>query len=131
MAENQHHTTHIREISTVAVPVADPERALAFYVGVLGLEKRRDLPFGQGARWIEVAPAGATTTIALAPPGGGATGVDTGIRLATSDCEAHHGALLARGVDVGEILRWPGVPPMFSLRDPDGNTLYVVGQPAG
>ena len=131
MSEQQHQVTHIREVGTIAVPVADPERALAFYVGVLGLEKRRDIPFSQDARWIEVAPAGATTTIALAPPGGGAFGVDTGIRLSTLDCEADHAALLARGVDAGEILRWPGVPPMFSLRDPDGNTLYIVGQPEG
>ena len=123
--------THIREVGTVAVPVTDPERAPAFYVGVLGLEKRRDVPFGAGARWIEVAPAGATTTIALAPPGEGAAGIDTGIRLSTGDCEADHQALRGAGVDVGEILSWPGVPPMFSLRDPDGNTLYVVEQPTG
>ena len=130
MSDSQHQV-NIREVGTVAVPVADSERALDFYVGVLGLEKRRDVPFGQGARWIEVAPAGATTTIALAPPSGGVTGVDTGIRLLTIDCQADHGALLARGVDAGEILRWPGVPPMFSLRDPDGNILYVVEQPVG
>ena len=47
--------THIREVGTIAVPVTDPERALAFYAGTLGLEVRRDVPFGQGARWIEVA----------------------------------------------------------------------------
>lgn len=120
--------TNIRGIGTVAVPVADPERALAFYTGTLGLEVRRDVPFGEGMRWIEVAPTGATTTIALAPSGTGLRGVDTGIRLATADCGADHDVLRSRGADVDEILRWPGVPPMFSLRDPDGNTLYVVEQ---
>jgi lactoylglutathione lyase len=35
--------------------------------------------------------------------------------------------MLANAVDVDpEILRFPGVPPMFALRDPDGNCLYVV-----
>jgi hypothetical protein len=29
---------------------------------------------------------------------------------------------------VDDVLRFPGVPPMFSFRDPDGNTLYVVEQ---
>ena len=82
--------------------------------------------FGDGLRWIEVAPEGAATTIALAPPGGNKTGVDTGIRLATDDCAAAHHDLLGHGVDVDDILRFPGVPPMFSLRDPDGNTLYIV-----
>jgi lactoylglutathione lyase len=121
-----HVATHIRHISTVAVPVADPDKALAFYVGTIGLEKRRDVPFGEGSRWVEVAPAGATTTIALAPPGGNATGVDTGIRLATDDCETDHRDLRDRGADVDDVMTWPGVPPMFSLRDPDGNTLYIV-----
>ena len=118
--------TGIRGIATVAVPVRDSERALAFYRDTLGLEVRRDVPFGGGARWIEVAPAGAATTIALAPPGSLTPGVDTGIRLSTGTCEADQQALRDRGVEVGEIMRWPGVPPMFSLRDPDGNTLYVV-----
>ena len=125
MAQQQ-TAMRINQLTTVAVPVADSERALAFYVGTLGFEIRRDLPFGEGLRWIEVAPPGAGTTIALAPPGGVRTGVDTGIRLGTEDCEADHRELRDRGVDVDEIARWPGVPPMFSMRDPDGNTLYVV-----
>lgn len=91
------NTTQIIGVATVAVPVTDPERALAFYGGTLGLETRRDMPFGQGLRWIEVAPAGATTTIGLAPPGDHRPGVDTGIRLATGDCEADHRDLASRG----------------------------------
>lgn len=122
----QQTATHIGAITTVAVPVGDPDRALDFYEGTLGFEKRRDMPLGQGLRWIEVAPAGAATTIALAPPDDGRTGIDTGIRLATSNCEADHRALQERGVDVDDVMHWPGVPPMFSLRDPDGNRLYVV-----
>ena len=125
MAQNQ-TGTRITRIATVAVPAIDPERSLAFYVGMLGFKKRRDVPFGEGQRWIEVAPADSVTTIALAPPGGVRPGVDTGIRLATGDCEADHRDLRGHGADVDEIMRWPGVPPMFSLRDPDGNTLYVV-----
>jgi len=120
-----HVATRIRHVSTVAVPVADPDKALAFYVGTLGLEKRRDVPFGEGSRWVEVAPPGATTTIALAPPGGNGTGVDTGIRFATGDCEADHRDLRDRGADVDDVMKWPGVPPMFSRRDPDGNTIYI------
>jgi hypothetical protein len=49
------------------------------------------------------------------------------------DCDGvivDHKELRAAGVDVDEIVRFPGVPPMFSLRDPDGNTLSVVDQEA-
>jgi catechol 2,3-dioxygenase-like lactoylglutathione lyase family enzyme len=121
------HATRITEIGTVAVPVVDHDRALEFYVGTLGFEVRLDAPFGDGQRWVEVAPTGAATTIALAPPGEVATGVDTGIRLTTASADTDHADLVAAGIDVDpEVMRWPGVPPMFSLRDPDGNRLYVV-----
>jgi lactoylglutathione lyase len=123
-------TTRISDVRTIGVPVADQQRALQFYGGVLGFETRMDSPF-PGGRWIEVAAPGATTTIALAAAGEGtAAGVDTGIRFTTTDATADHASLAAAGVDVDtEVLRFPGVPPMFSFRDPDGNTLYVVEQP--
>ena len=122
--------TRITGLTTVAVPVTDQVRALDFYIGQLGFEKRRDVPFGAG-RWIEVAPPGAVTTVALLSTGKDIpAGVDTGIRLTTEDADADHAALLERGVDVDpEILRMgPGVPPMFTFRDPDGNRLVIVGQ---
>jgi len=37
--------------------------------------------------------------------------------------------LVARGADASEVLRWPGVPPMFSFSDQDGNRLELVQQP--
>jgi predicted enzyme related to lactoylglutathione lyase len=120
----------ITDVRTVAVPVTAQGRALEFYGGVLGFETRMDSPF-PGGRWIEVAPPGATTTIALAAAREGTSaGVDTGIRFTTADATADHAALTAAGVDVdADVLRLPGVPPMFSFRDPDRNTLYVVEQP--
>jgi catechol 2,3-dioxygenase-like lactoylglutathione lyase family enzyme len=120
--------TRITQLRTVGIPVTDQSRALDFYAGTLGLEKRLDVPFGAGKRWIEVAPPEATTTIALvAETANQPTGHDTGIRLATADADAKHADLLARGVDADpEVLRWPGVPAMFAFRDPDGNTLEIV-----
>ncbi len=124
-------TTHLTGVHTVAVPVADQDRALAFYTGMLGLEVRMDGELQEGFRWIEVAPPGATTSLALVHADvGRPTGVDTGIRLLTSDAAADHEALAAAGADVDELLRWEGVPPMFALRDVDGNALYVM-EPGG
>jgi len=122
--------TPITDVRTVGVPVTDQDRALEFYLGKLGFEKRLDAPLEEfDGRWIEVAPPGATTTIALVPTREDVpTGVETGIRLTTPDAAAAHADLEARGVDVGELLRWPGVPPMFAIRDQDGNGLEVVEQ---
>jgi len=116
--------THITGVHTVGIPVADQERALAFYVGTLGLEKRLDVPFGEG-RWVEVAPAGATTSVALVhTPEGEPIGVETGVRFASRDVPADHAELQAHGVDVDELLSVPVA--MFVFRDPDGNRLEVV-----
>jgi catechol 2,3-dioxygenase-like lactoylglutathione lyase family enzyme len=122
--------TRISQLSTVVVPVTDQERAIEFYTDTLGFEKRADVPFGEGYRWVEVAPEGAVTTIAIVPPPPGKpTGnVETGISLQTSDVDADHAELKARGVDVDEeVSRFGGpVPPMFWFRDPDGNSLLIV-----
>jgi len=115
---------HITGVHTVGIPVADQERALAFYVGTLGLEKRLDVPFGDG-RWVEVAPAGAATSVALVlTRAGDAIGVETGVRFASKDVPADHAELQAHGVDVDELLSVPVA--MFVFRDPDGNRLEVV-----
>ena len=121
-------TSNLTGVLNVAVPVSDHERSLRFYCETLGFEVRRDATFGPGLRWVEVAPDGAATTIALAPPGEVKPGIDTGIRIGTQDAEATHRTLSAAGVDVdAQVMRFgPGVPPMFGLRDPDGNRLYVV-----
>jgi hypothetical protein len=87
--------------------------------------------YGQGERGVEVSPPGAVTTVGLvrtAP--GSAVGIDTGISLTIENAEADHAALLAGGVDVdAEILPCP--VPMFTLRDADGNRLYIVERPPG
>ena len=122
---------NISKVGRVCVTVADTDRALDFYVGTLGFEKVVDVPMGPDMRWVEVAVSGAETTIALAPPPQDqeeAGGSQTGICLDTTDVDAAHAALKEAGVDVDdEVTRYGGpVPPMFWLRDPDGNSLIVV-----
>ena len=121
---------NISKVGRVCVTIADTDRALDFYVGTLGFKKVVDEPMGPDMRWVEVQVAGAETTIALAPPPPGqeAGGSQTGICLDTSDVDAAHEALKAAGADVDdEVSRFGGpVPPMFWLRDADGNSLIVV-----
>jgi predicted enzyme related to lactoylglutathione lyase len=123
-------TTAVSKVANVILPVNDQDRALQFYTETLGLENRADVPFGDGNRWIEVAPAGAETPIAICPPGpsGESGGKETGITLQTDDIEAYHEQLKARGVDVDSEVSRMGdpVPPLFWFRDPEGNRLMVV-----
>src|SRR3954465_9862095 len=120
----------ITKVGRVCVTVADTDRALDFYAGKLGFAKVRGEPMGPDMRWVEVAVSGAETTIALAPPPQGqpAGGAQTGIILDTTDVDNTHAALKEAGgdVDAGGPRYGGPVPPMFWLRDPDGNSLIVV-----
>jgi catechol 2,3-dioxygenase-like lactoylglutathione lyase family enzyme len=137
-------TTHLSEVGAVFVPVTDQERALRFYLDILGFEKRVDFTYGDGIRWIEVAPPGAANSIALVPEGEGESsgGDATYCAFATSDIEADHATLRANGVDVDEEIAQAGnsraglistevsvpdpVPRQFFFRDPDGNRFLIV-----
>lgn len=122
--------TTVSRVANVIVPVGDQDAMLDFYTQKLGLEQRADIPFGNGDRWIEVAPAGADTVIALCPPGPSsqAGGKETGITLQTDDIDAYRAQLADAGVDVDdEVSRMGGpVPPLCWFRDPEGNSLMIV-----
>ncbi|MFF1816840.1 VOC family protein [Kribbella sp. NPDC058245] len=114
---------HFTSVRTVGIPVTDQDRALEFYTETLGFTLVSDAPLPQlGGRWIVVAAPNGGASLALTP---GAGPVDTGIRLATPDAAAAHQHLNDEQVNTSELLAWPGVPPMFTFQDPDGNTLYV------
>jgi lactoylglutathione lyase len=119
--------TTIADVRTIGINVADQDAAIDFYLDKLGFEKRLDAPISDTMRWIEVAPPGAATSLALnAGEDPSSVGVDTGIRFTVPDAESEHAAMRDRGVTVGELLRWEGVPPMYSFDDPDGNRFYIV-----
>ncbi|MGB2875272.1 MAG: VOC family protein [Gaiellaceae bacterium] len=129
----QQTATHITQLGRVIIPVTDQDKAFEFYTGTLGFEIRADIPFGEGDRWLEVAPPGATTGIAIMPPRPGASpGHDQScIAFTTNDLEADYAALREKGVDVDEPMGGEGpVPRMFFFRDPDGNNLLEVEESA-
>jgi catechol 2,3-dioxygenase-like lactoylglutathione lyase family enzyme len=121
--------TTITQLGTVIVPVSDQDKAIAFYLEKLGFEQRADIPYGRGDRWVEVAPPGAATTIALIPPmEAEPIGIDTRVAFTSEDVDADHASLQAAGVDVDEAVMRMGdpVPPMFFFRDQDANRLLMV-----
>lgn len=132
MAEPARTPTTVTNIGVVMFTVADQDAALAFYTEKLGFEVRGDTRFGEhdDYRWLEVAPPGSRSRLALNPPmydepGGGSIGVET------ADLVGEHARLSAvGGIDLDPApMRTPGAPPMFMLRDPDGNTVVVVEEP--
>jgi catechol 2,3-dioxygenase-like lactoylglutathione lyase family enzyme len=136
MSEPLTAQTTITDIGTVGIPVGDQDKALEFFTGTLGFEKRLDLRASETFRWVTVGAPGAAVSVALICTAGktvtagetvgGAVGQDTGIRFMVPDAETEHTAMRQRGIEVGDLLRWPGVPPMYEFKDPDGNRFEVV-----
>lgn len=123
----------LSNIGVAMFAVADQDAALAFYTDMLGFEVRGDTRFGEHdeMRWLEVAPPGSRARLALNPPMGGEPGGGS-IGVETPDVLGEHARLSAiGGIDIDpEPMRTPGAPLMFMLRDPDGNHIVVVEEPA-
>ena len=134
MTEAQTTPTTVSNIGVAMFSVSDQDKAIAFYTQKLGYELRSDETYGENGemRWVEVAPPGSKARLALNPPmsgspGGGSIGVET------PDVLAEHARLNAVGgidLDPEPTSMAPGVPRMFSLRDPDGNYVWVVEEPS-
>jgi predicted enzyme related to lactoylglutathione lyase len=121
----------INRVATVFLPVSDHDRSLAFFRDQLGFDVRSDVSYGEEHRWVEVAPPGASTVIALNGPSDQREGFEpggmVGFSFDTDDLDAAMAELASRGVAFEEPIRMePPVPPMAFFSDPDGNRILLV-----
>jgi lactoylglutathione lyase len=120
----------ITELHTVALYVADQDRAKRFYVDSLGFELGADRPaLGGIGRWIEVAPKGAQTAFMLADAAGwnkqDRIGNSADVTLRCDDARALFEQLAAKGVAVTEP-QTQRFGTFIDITDPDGHTLRAV-----
>jgi predicted enzyme related to lactoylglutathione lyase len=119
-------STNIEDVIVVSVPVSDQERAKHFYVEQLGFDLKRDDSSVPGMRWISVAPRSGRVTLTLVDwfpsmPAGSVRG----LVLRSSDLDADHATLTARGVQFEQAPQarpW-GKEAVFV--DPDGNAFVL------
>jgi catechol 2,3-dioxygenase-like lactoylglutathione lyase family enzyme len=110
------------------VPVSDQQRSKRFYRDVVGFELVREEPIGPGQSWIQLAPKGSPTTIALVTwfdtmrPGG-----LQGVMLNVTDIEQDHRELAARGLKLAQIKQEPW-GRFTTFQDPDDNG-WILRQP--
>ena len=119
----------VTRVGRVDVPVTDQDEAIAFYTSKLGFTLIADMPFGDGDRWIELAPPGGGANVAFGPVRNDfQPGRPTGILLSSPDPAADRAELAGLGVDVDPDVMGGGggVPVMFSFRDQDKNQLMIV-----
>ncbi|MCY3946599.1 MAG: VOC family protein [Anaerolineaceae bacterium] len=127
----------IKMVGTASVFVADQQRARDFYVDKLGMELRLEAPLfpGSDLKWIEVAPAGAETSINLYKTDdddenwghyAGTIGKPQSITIQASELENLAEELRGKGVT---ILQEPVAEPWgnwMSIQDSEGNTLIIT-----
>ena len=116
-------------IWSVTVPVADQDRALAFYTEVLGCELVQDFEPWPGARLVEVVPPGSSVGFVLLPPD---SPIPVAVRMGTEDAYAAFDKLREAGVTLHNdaVVELEGAPPMFFFADPDGNGLVYLQEEA-
>ncbi|MFD7414713.1 VOC family protein [Kitasatospora purpeofusca] len=122
-------------IGLTTLLVRDYDEAIAFYVDALGFELREDTPRGDGARWVVVAPRGATETgLLLARPTkpeqlariGDQTGGRVGLFLHTEDFAADHRRMAAAGVVFLEEPRHEAYGSVAVFQDLYGNRWDLI-----
>lgn len=113
-------------LEVVQVPVADVDRAKAFYADQAGFHTDHDTQVSPTTRVVQLTPSGSACSIVL---GKGLSsmkpGSVEGLQLTVTDMDAARSELLGRGVDVSKVedLGRPGGPTFkhAAFSDPDGN----------
>jgi catechol 2,3-dioxygenase-like lactoylglutathione lyase family enzyme len=116
------------KLELVPVPVTDVDRASAFYIDKLGFVLDVDVQPAEGVRFVQLTPPGSVCSICI---GTGlndisdmAPGTLKGLHLVRNIGEARE-ELLARGVELGEIVDVGRGVTYAWLADPDGNSLIL------
>jgi catechol 2,3-dioxygenase-like lactoylglutathione lyase family enzyme len=115
------------KLELVPIPVADVDRAKAFYAETLGFVVDVDVRPTEGARVVQVTPPGSSCSIGFGTGFAAYQGTPGSVRalhLVVADIEKARAELLDRGVEVDEITGGGGV--LFAgFSDPDGNGLIL------
>jgi len=108
-------------LELIQVPVADIDRAKAFYVDKLGFAADVDHQVSDQLRFVQLTPPGSACSIALTSAAHQmAPGSLEGLQMVVDDAEASRQELADRGVDVSEVQVFPWGSFVF-FKDPDGN----------
>jgi predicted enzyme related to lactoylglutathione lyase len=117
------------KLELIAVPVSDVDRAKDFYVEQAGFVAEHDHTVSDEIRFVQLTPPGSACSIAIGNGiTEGAPGSLRGLQLVVEDVEAAREELLGRGVEVGEVEKFPWGSFVF-FSDPDGNGWSVQELP--
>ena len=120
------------KLELVPVPIADVDRAKAFYVEQVGFHADLDVRPGEGVRIVQLTPPESACSIVLGtglPSLVMPTGSLRGLHLVVGDIYQAREALVSRGVEVSEVDEHDQGVKYASFSDPDGNTWALQEMP--
>jgi predicted enzyme related to lactoylglutathione lyase len=115
----------LKRIKFAAVPVADQDRALAFYTEKVGLKVFTDQSMGH-MRWIEMKIPGAETMIVLHQRPGFTPTKEPALALVADDVQATYDELRARGVEFVGPPKKEAWGEYASFKDSEGNLIMFT-----
>ncbi|MFF0990949.1 VOC family protein [Kocuria nitroreducens] len=120
----------ITNVASAVLYVADQEEALAFYRDTLGFDVVMDADMGAGARWIEVRPRGAQTSIVLSAAAafGRSPGEGAYLTFAADDVAGTVAELRSKGLTVSDPISEPW-GTYATVDAPDGHQLQFHERP--
>jgi len=113
-------------LEVVVVPVADIDRAIAFYCDQLGFNLDHDTRAGD-QRFAQLTPPGSGCSIVLSEPPPMPPGSLKGVQLVVADAYRAREELVDRGVAAGniDVIDERDGGTLFGFTDPDGNSWMV------
>ncbi|MBA2591928.1 MAG: VOC family protein [Herpetosiphonaceae bacterium] len=120
------------KLELIPIPVADVDRAKAFYVEKIGFHLDHDVQPSPTMRVVQLTPPGSACSIVIGTGMGGGMqpGTIQGVHLVVQDAQQARELLASRGVAVSEINDMGGVKYVY-FSDPDGNSWELQEIPAG
>ena len=117
------------KIELITLPVADVDRAKAFYVDQVGFNADHDHTVSPELRFVQLTPPGSACSIAF---GVGLTdaepGSEKGVTMVVDDIETAHAELSGRGVGVSDVDEQAWGRFVY-FQDPDGNAWAIQQLP--
>lgn len=112
------------KLELIPVPVADIDRATAFYTEQVGFRLDHDVRPGAAVRVVQLTPPGSGCSIVLSEGLAGLAmpaGSLRGLHLVVADIAAARAELAGRSVAMGAVQDMGGIK-FAAFADPDGNT---------
>jgi catechol 2,3-dioxygenase-like lactoylglutathione lyase family enzyme len=112
-------------LELVPVPVSDIDRAKTFYVDKVGFHLDHDVVAGE-MHVVQLTPPGSGCSIVFGTGMGEISamkpGIVKGLHLVVADVRTTRDILIGRGVEMGDVIEFPGGIKYAGFSDPDGNS---------